>query len=364
METDKEKSKEVCEVCGKTSKWMRGKSQGHLWCYNCYKKQLKHVRAKKVLPAREDVVDSEKFEKEFAEYISSLSDEMKQHIPDENGYVDETGILGELEQAYKYNFLAKDTTEKFNFCFIGETGTGKTQCAVSFAHKINVPCYHVTFNGAITPEQLIGFQKLIINKDGIQEQVWQDGILTKFVRNGGVIILDEVNACPNEIAFVLFPLLDKLRKLDLLECNGEVVKAHKGFFVIGTMNPDYAGTNDLNVALASRFNQPRYFDYSVKVEKALVKQGRILNDAMVELARKQRIRWEQGEFTKPISTRDLVVFKTSYDVFGEEKALLNLCNHFKTNEEKKAIAELYELEVRSKTKIEDALKKVRSEGKK
>jgi hypothetical protein len=60
----------------------------------------------------------------------------------------------------------------------------------------------------------------------------------------------------------------------------------------------------------------------------------------------------------------LVVFKTSYDVFGEEKALLNLCNHFKTNEEKKAIAELYELEVRSKTKIEDALKKVRSEGKK
>jgi hypothetical protein len=244
--------------------------------------------------------------------------------------------------------MCRDNSERFNFLLVGEAGTGKTQAGVSLAHDLGVSHAIVTFNGAITPEQLVGFQKLVINERGIQEQVWQDGILTKFVREGGILNLDEINACPNEIGFVLFPLLDKLRRLDLLECNGEVIKAHRGFFVIGTMNEGYAGTNELNVALASRFNQKRTLEFSESVAKKLVKQGKILNNSMVELVRKQIGMWKNGQYSMPLSIRDLIVFKMSYDTFGEKTALVNLCENFKTDEEKKALIELYELEVAEK----------------
>jgi hypothetical protein len=353
METAK--GKEICDNCkspilGK----IRGRKQGHKLCFNCYRKKWRlepgKTKAKVTtkLPEPTSKVDEDKFNKEFSEYKSQISKDMQKLIPEENGYIDETGLLKEMKEAYKYNFMCKNNSERFNFLLVGDAGVGKTQAGVSFAHDLGVPHAVVTFNGAITPEQLIGFQKLIINEKGVQEQVWQDGILTKFVREGGVLNLDEVNASPPEISFILFPLLDKLRRLDLLECNGEVIKAHRGFFVIGTMNDGFAGTNELNQALASRFNQKRTLEFSESVAKKLVKQGKILNNSMVELVRKQIGMWKNGQYSMPLSIRDLIVFKMSYDTFGEKTALVNLCENFKTDEEKKALIELYELEVAEK----------------
>ena len=215
--------------------------------------------------------------------------------------------------------------------------THNTHCVRHFAYKKGLPYMRVNFNGATTPEDLIG-QWTPKEEGGFK---WIDGVLTKFVREGGVFVVDEINSGNADILFFLHPLLDDESRLVLVQKDGEVIKAHKDFWFVATMNPDYEGTKPLNLALQDRFVILE-FDYDKKVEKKIVTNEKLLN-----FAEKIRALFRKGELSTPLSTRTLIYYEDAVKSFGKNIAQILLLNKFKPDE-RQAIKEVFELEVQEK----------------
>lgn len=247
--------------------------------------------------------------------------DMSCFIPHQDGYIarrlkDGKTDIDVLELAYNSN--PKD------FVLLeGETGTGKTHLVRHFAYTKKLPYARINLNGGTTADELVG-HFVPDEKGGFK---WQDGLLTLFARNGGVLVLDEVNACPAEILFALHSITDDERSLTLVDKDSEVIHSHPNFFLVCTMNPDYEGTKPLNKAFRSRFKIKLYFDYDEKVEKKLVESEEIL-----KLASKLRVMKAKGEIVTPISTRDLIYFEDNSRKFGKELALDFFLNNFEIYE--------------------------------
>lgn len=253
---------------------------------------------------------------------------MASFIPKSNGYISRriggTTDVKILEQAYNAKMFVLIT---------GETGTGKTHLIRHFAFVKQLPYARVNLNGGTTVDELIGHW--IPKADGGFR--WQDGLLTTFVRNGGVIALDEVNACPAEILFALHSLTDDERTLVLQDKDGEVLRANPNFFLVATMNPDYEGTKPLNQAFKDRFQVKLDFDYSKTVEVKL-----IADNSVLELAAKLRVMQKKGEISTPISTRMLLYYESNKKLFGENLAVELFLNNFEQLE-RKAIENVIEM---------------------
>jgi len=298
-----------CEMCGKVSKYYWGMNSGHTWCGNCYKKQKtlqENIQEKEIINDNTQKILNRK-----------QTTDMKCFVPNTNGYISRricnTTDVKILEKAYnKKDFVL----------IVGETGTGKTHLIRHFCYKKKLPYARVNLNGGTTADELIGhFVPDETKSNGAIK--WQDGILTTFVRNGGVIVLDEVNGCPADILFCLHPITDDERTLTLTDKDGEVVKAHPNFFLVATMNPDYEGTKPLNEAFKDRFKVKLNFDYNKKVEKQLID-----NENILHLADKLRIMKTKGEITTPISTRMLIYYVDNIKTYSNQIALEIFLNNF------------------------------------
>lgn len=191
---------------------------------------------------------------------------------------------------------------------VGQTGTGKNTILRYIAEQYNrKDVVRINLTGETTVEDLTGRVTL---KDG--NTVDQDGNVTLAVRNGKILILDEINACQPEVLFALQSLLDDDHSLTLP--SGEVVKAHANFRVFATMNPTsgYVGTKSLNKAFMSRFGvvlEVEYVDPATEIELLTTvvptadKKDLLI---MVETARIARHRLQNDQLSFPISTRDLI----------------------------------------------------------
>ena len=266
---------------------------------------------------------------------NTIPNNMLGFVPQHNGYIPRKlyGKKTDIE------IMEAIYNERTPLLIIGETGVGKTASVRHFTFTKQLPYMRVNFNGAMTPEDLIG--QYVPCENGF---AWVDGVLTKFVRNGGVFVVDEINSGNAEILFFLHPLLDDERKLVLVQKDGEVIHAHKDFWLVATMNRDYEGTKPLNLALQDRFKIIE-FDYDSAVEKKL-----IADKFLLELAEKLRASHKKGELDTPISTRGLIYFEQDIKTFGRETAeqlFLNKFNPF----ERKAIVEVIDL-MKTKEKLE------------
>lgn len=156
----------------------------------------------------------------------------------------------------------------YAMAFVGESGTGKSTAARVIPYKCGLPYVSVNFSVNIEEADLFGsmFPNPEKTKPEDPEFVWQDGILTKAVRNGYVAILEEINFARPGVLGKLNSLLDENRQLDLP--NGEVLRAHPNFRIIATCNIAYEGTNRFNKALINRFDDVTVFK-DLKREEAL-----------------------------------------------------------------------------------------------
>jgi GTPase SAR1 family protein len=269
---------------------------------------------------------------------NKISDEMKRYIPQMNGF--NKYIERKLDDG-KTDFEIIEALYKMNkpLLLVGDTGCGKTHAVWHFAYKKG------NFDGSTTPEEFIG--KWTPNKNGGFE--WVDGLLTKFVRNGGVFVIDELNSGSPDLMFFLHPLLDDEKKIVLLNNGGEVIHAHKNFYLVATMNPDYEGTKPLNQALQDRFEIIE-FDYDEKVERKLISSRKLLKFA-------QRIRdtFRKGEIVTPLSTRGLISYEKNLSLFGKNIARTLLLNKFKT-EERQSVGEVFDLVMNDQNEKDDAVK--------
>ncbi len=85
---------------------------------------------------------------------------------------------------------------------------------------------------------------------------WYDGPLVNAMRNGDLLLIDEISLADDSVLERLNSVLEPSRTITIAEKGGEVVVAHPEFRVLATMNPggDF-GKKELSPALRNRFTE-------------------------------------------------------------------------------------------------------------
>lgn len=287
---------------------------------------------KRSLPSRRRVVDTEvKSHREKTETTApKVSSEHWASVPDKKHYKEYVGreISKGITEFDTFDFALKT---KQNVLIEGPTGPGKTSAVMAFAAKESKPFYAISSNVGIEPSQLFG--KFVPTEDGKFQ--WIDGPVTHLVRDGGVLLINEVNFIPERVATVLFQLLDKRREITLLDNQAEVVKAHDDLLIVADMNPDYEGTRPLNKAFRNRFAIQLWWGYDEKVESKLV-HSKTLRD----LATRVRDETAKGTYVTPTATNMLMDFEKIALGMGYEFAVQNFLAHY-SSDERDALAMIF-----------------------
>ena len=139
-------------------------------------------------------------------------------------YQDQNNEIELFEQAYN---------NQLPLLIKGPTGCGKTRFIEHMAAKLGRSLYTIACHDDLTATDLVG--RHLMNKDGTY---WQDGPLTRAVREGGICYLDEVVEARKDTTVVLHPLSDHRRVLPV-ERTGEELVAHPDFMLVISYNPGY-----------------------------------------------------------------------------------------------------------------------------
>ena len=115
----------------------------------------------------------------------------------------------------------------------GPTGCGKTRFIESMGERLSRKVYTVVCHDDLSAADLIG--RHLIDENGTY---WQDGPLTKAVREGGICYLDEIIEARKDTTVILHSLADYRRVLPI-DRIGEVIEAHKDFMLVVSYNPGY-----------------------------------------------------------------------------------------------------------------------------
>src|SRR5690554_2435950 len=186
----------------------------------------------------------------------------------------------------------------------GPTGCGKTRFVRYMAEKLGRPVYTVACHDDLTASDLVG--RHLIGPDGTY---WQDGPLTRAVREGGICYLDEVVEARKDTTVVLHPLADDRRELPI-ERTGELLKAAPGFMLVVSYNPGYQSLlKGMKPSTRQRFVSMR-FDYPAEeAEQTIVAEesgcDRDLAKQLVNLATALR-NLKDHDLEEAASTRLLI----------------------------------------------------------
>ena len=130
----------------------------------------------------------------------------------------------------------------------GPTGCGKTRFIEYMAWRLGRPLITISCHDDLSASDLVG--RFLIRHDGT---AWQDGPLTRAVREGAVCYLDEVVEARQDTVVVLHPLTDYRRILPI-DKTGETLEAAPGFQLVVSYNPGYQRMlKDLKPSTRQRF---------------------------------------------------------------------------------------------------------------
>jgi nitric oxide reductase NorQ protein len=147
----------------------------------------------------------------------------------------------------------------------GPTGSGKTRFVEYMAWLLGRPLVTIACHDDLTASDLVG--RFLVRHDGT---FWQDGPLTRAVRQGAICYLDEIVEARQDTIVVLHPLADHRRRLPI-DKTGEVLEAAHGFQLVISYNPGYQRMlKDLKPSTRQRF-VALDFDYPpAEVEAAII----------------------------------------------------------------------------------------------
>lgn len=133
-----------------------------------------------------------------------------------------------------------------NLLLTGPKATGKNVFAENLAAAFGRPVWNISLSINTDAASLIGADTF---QDG--QVRFREGPVSMSARLGGFGVLDEINMAKNEALAVLHEALDFRRSIDVP--GYDRIDLHPASRFIATMNYGYAGTRELNEALASRF---------------------------------------------------------------------------------------------------------------
>lgn len=195
----------------------------------------------------------------------------------------------------------------------GPTGCGKTRFIEYMVHRlyrqsqkssIRQPLQTVACHEDLSATDLVG--RFLLKGD---ETVWQDGPLTKAVKEGAICYLDEIVEARKDSTVLIHSLTDHRRILPI-EKLGTILEAHPDFLLVISYNPGYQNVlKDLKTSTRQRFIAID-FDYPNTTEEARIVAHE--SGVSVELATQlallaQKIRNLRSHgFDEGVSTRLLV----------------------------------------------------------
>ncbi len=115
----------------------------------------------------------------------------------------------------------------------GPTGCGKSRFVEHMAHRLGRPLVTVACHDETSAADLLG-RFLIRGGD----TVWQDGPVTRAVRTGAILYLDEFAEARSDVVVALHPLSDYRRRIYVDRLDQEL-EAEPGFMLVASYNPGY-----------------------------------------------------------------------------------------------------------------------------
>lgn len=202
----------------------------------------------------------------------------------------------------------------------GPTGTGKSRFVEYMAYTLGKPIYTIACHEETSATDLIG--RFIIKG---ADTIWQDGPLTKAVKEGAILYMDEIAEARPDIVVAIHPLTD-FRRVLYIDKLGEEISASSDFMFVASFNPGYQkGFKELKPSTRQRFVSISfdYPEHSVETEIVVSECSVDKSTAkkLVKIANKIRNLTELG-LTETVSTRLLVdAGKLIYSGLEKRKAV-------------------------------------------
>lgn len=194
---------------------------------------------------------------------------------------------------------------------VGPSGCGKTEGLKKLAADNSVPFYKVDCASITTADKWVGHKE--VNEKGtfyvLSEHLrWLSG-------DGfepGILVYDEINRLHPTLLNLLIPILDGSQSIWVPDL-GIYVKVHPDTIIAATANigVGFSGTYGLDVALHDRFGamMEQTFPPAAEEQTILMKKAGIEEATakmLVAIATQARLKADNGELSKPVSTRALI----------------------------------------------------------
>lgn len=183
----------------------------------------------------------------------------------------------------------------------GPTGSGKSRFVEYMAARLRRPLVTVSCHDETSAVDLLG-RYLVIGA----ETIWQDGPLTRAVRSGAIVYLDEIAEARPDVIVAIHSLTDHRRAL-YLDRRDESVIAPPDFMLVASFNPGYQrGIKELKPSTRQRFVALSFYYPSIEVETEILRGETGIDEgrakSLVKLAARIRNQTELG-LAETVSTR-------------------------------------------------------------
>ena len=233
-----------------------------------------------------------------------------------------------------------------NLLLVGAKATGKNVLAENLAYCFGRGDWNVSFHVNMDAAMMLGSDTF---RDG--QVQFRPGPVYECASQGGFCILDEINMARNEALAALHSMLD-FRRILYIPGYGRL-KMHPATRFIATMNYGYAGTRELNEALASRFAVialPPANEHMLAnlLEKQYGHLSDKIRSSVIALFMDLQLKYQQGEISsKAVDLRGLLGALGIYQQgLGLRSALqMGLVNKVFNEDERQIIQDLLDLRI-------------------
>lgn len=171
-------------------------------------------------------------------------------------------VLNQVRSAW---FCASENEKPMNPRLVGKPGLGKTALAYAAGKLLGLPVYFFQGTSDTQPNDLL-VNPIVVetSKDSSHVEYVASTLVTAMIV-GGLCVLDEGNRMQEKAWASLAPLLDSRRYIESVSI-GLMLKAHKNFRFIATMNDD-SSCFDLPEYIQSRLHPHITLDFPERSEE-------------------------------------------------------------------------------------------------